>query len=377
MRLRFAKLIIAWAYAAFALFSAPIYRVVDLGTLGGKQSEGYAIASNGRVAGGALNGGGYQAAYVYSGSQMEKLYAPGEARASGINDLGQVAGTVWSSKGAQAAVWTNGAHQSVGTLGGTESYGAAINNSGALVGGSLTASGQLHAFRASNGKLQDLGTLGVGGWSTALGINDVGSVTGYADTGGALFRAFRWTESEGMQSLGTLGGALSYGMAINNKGAVVGTSSLPNGYMRAFLEAGSGLVSLGTLGGLHSYGYGVNNRGDAVGGSLTRSNQTHAFVYRDGILYDLNALVPELGGWMLQWAYAINDSGQIAGSGLLNGQLRAFRLDPVTSLPLLRGAADQATAFEDDVSIPEPSYVPAVFGVLGFGFFVWRRCREG
>jgi probable HAF family extracellular repeat protein len=373
MRLRLTNLVLIWAYASFALFAAPIYRVVDLGTLGGSQSEAFAIASNGKVAGGALNAGGYQAAYVYSGTQMEKLYAPGEARASGINDAGQVVGTVWGVSGAQAGVWTNGNYQALGTLGGKESYGASINNAGTVVGGSLTASGELHAFRASKGKIQDLGTLGSGGWSTALGINESGAVTGYADTGGANFRAFRWTESGGMQSLGTLGGALSYGMDINDKGTVVGTSSLTSGYLRAFVEAGSGMVSLGTLGGLHSYGYGINARGDAVGGSLTGSNQTHAFVYREGILYDLNALVPELGGWMLQWAYAINESGQIAGSGLLNGQLRAFRLDPLTRMPTFQSLSDAAP----DVGIPEPSYGAVVAGVLGLVLLISRRIRAG
>ncbi len=43
---------------------------------------------------------------------------------------------------------------------------------------------------------------------------------------------------------------------------------------------------------------------------------------------DLQTLIPADAGWTLQQAEAINDHGQIAGTGLHNGQLRAFLLLP-------------------------------------------------
>jgi probable HAF family extracellular repeat protein len=42
---------------------------------------------------------------------------------------------------------------------------------------------------------------------------------------------------------------------------------------------------------------------------------------------DLNSLLPADSGWELSGAVAINDSGQIVGSGIINGQTHAYLLD--------------------------------------------------
>src|SRR5207249_7039187 len=52
-----------------------------------------------------------------------------------------------------------------------------------------------------------------------------------------------------------------------------------------------------------------------------------AFLYRDGAMIDLNDLLPVGSGWVLTWAAAINNSGQIVGRGLYNGQTHGFLLD--------------------------------------------------
>lgn len=43
---------------------------------------------------------------------------------------------------------------------------------------------------------------------------------------------------------------------------------------------------------------------------------------------NLNALIPADSGWALTAATAINDAGQIVGTGILDGQTRAFLLTP-------------------------------------------------
>ena len=58
---------------------------------------------------------------------------------------------------------------------------------------------------------------------------------------------------------------------------------------------------------------------------------TSALLYDSGTLYNLNDLIPANSGWTLQAATAINDRGQIAGYGVINGQTHAFRLDPPMS----------------------------------------------
>lgn len=73
-------------------------------------------------------------------------------------------------------------------------------------------------------------------------------------------------------------------------------------------------------------------------------------------MLDLNSLIPSGSGWTLTEAYAINSSGQIVGSGIVNGVEHAFLLtDP-------------------PASVPEPSTaVPAAVGILAlFAFSISR-----
>jgi probable HAF family extracellular repeat protein len=46
---------------------------------------------------------------------------------------------------------------------------------------------------------------------------------------------------------------------------------------------------------------------------------------------DLNTLIPSGSGWVLSWAFDINNHGQIVGYGLVNDKFRAFLLTPATS----------------------------------------------
>ena len=60
-----------------------------------------------------------------------------------------------------SAAYTLGAGMnSLGTLGGSESVGMDINNSGQVVGGAQNVSGNFRPFRWANGTMTDLGTLG-------------------------------------------------------------------------------------------------------------------------------------------------------------------------------------------------------------------------
>src|SRR5688572_4111269 len=116
---------------------------------------------------------------------------------------------------------------SLGTLGGYYSYGAAINASGQVVGGSVMPDyvGSIHAFRytgtpGSGGVMHDLGTLG--GNSDGGGINASGQVAGTSYPAGTEGRAFRYSGTPGsggaMADLGTLGGQSSRGLGINAGG---------------------------------------------------------------------------------------------------------------------------------------------------------------
>jgi hypothetical protein len=92
-----------------------------------------------------------------------------------------------------------------------------------------------------------------------------------------------------------------------------------------------------------SAAHSINGRGQIVGVAQVYRRRTitiegrdiigldlspRAFLWQDGVTVDLNDLIPTNSGWQLCEAAAINDAGQIAGTGLRNGRTRAFFLDP-------------------------------------------------
>ena len=222
----------------------------------------------------------------------------------------------------------------LGTLGGAGSYGAAVSNSGLVVGCADTGAGSAHAFLYHNGAMRDLGTASgdSSGSSCALAVNNAGLVAGRSSTGELV----TWNEGfvahlgvngniGGVNDDGVVAGAYSQGSsthafvyangalmpiagdssaaaAINATGTVVGVS---NG--RAFAYQGGGLRDLGTLGGTHSDAKGVNGRGEIVGMSTDANAQPLSFSY-DTAMHALSA--PSYSG-----AVAINDRNQVVGSG--------------------------------------------------------------
>ncbi len=131
-----------------------------------------------------------------------------------------------------------------------------------------------------------------------------------------------------MSDIGTLygGQGQSWAVAINGRGQVVGSSVSPDGAMtHAFLFEGGVMTDLGTLYGGYSYALGVNDNGVIVG----ESDGT-AFIYRDGMMTDLNLITPHDAGLLrLELAWDINASGQIVGRGVfLDKGPRAVLLNP-------------------------------------------------
>lgn len=87
---------------------------------------------------------------------------------------------------------SNALMESLGTLGGLNSWARGINNAGVIVGESDTADRHVRAFKWQNGVMTDLGTLG-GDNSSASRINDNGDIVGWAETASGTRRAVVWT----------------------------------------------------------------------------------------------------------------------------------------------------------------------------------------
>lgn len=331
--------------------AAPEYTGIDLGTLGGVNSQGLAsialdINDSGQIAGASvLNDNTTVHAFLYSGGTLHDLGTLGGSAsiALGINNLGDVVGRASTASGdTHAFLYSGGIMHDLGTLGGLESDANAINDSGEIVGSSrfsTTITGN-HAFLYSNGTMHDLATLG-GRSSTALGINNAGQIVGFSDTATTgVTHAFLYSGGS-MQDLGTLGGTKSIAFSLNSAGQIVGGSQISgSGSYHAFVDSGGIMHDLGTLNGDSAVATSINGSGEIVG-TLFPSNTTvggksigtplGAFLDLSGTMYNLNSLY--VGSHVdFVAAFGINDNGQIAAEGMLpNGQLHGFLLNPFTS----------------------------------------------
>src|SRR5215469_7558075 len=98
----------------------------------------------------------------------------------------------------------------LGTLRGGSGVVRGVNSSGQSVGdsGSPHGEGTLAVIWSPSGKVQSLGTLPGGDYSTAAAINNAGLVVGSSNTATAV-EAFVWSAKTGMRGLGTLPGDTS------------------------------------------------------------------------------------------------------------------------------------------------------------------------
>ena len=74
----------------------------------------------------------------------------------------------------------------------------------------------------------------------------------------------------------------------------------------------------------------INRAGVVVGVCDRADRGTYAFMWQDGVTYELNKLIDEASaGWRLLSATAINNHGQIVGQGTFNGVRRAYLATPL------------------------------------------------
>jgi len=355
------------------------YLLTDLGTLGGTESFAYAINDHGQIVGLArLAGDTSTHSFLYSNGTMTDLSPlnSGSIRTVGpsaINNTGQIAsglvvGGVYLPAISDSA---NGDLTLLGSLGGVTDFGfsgvaTSINNSGDAVGYSYTDTINRHAFLYSNGLMTDIGSLG--GYSAALGINDVGTVVGFSatETSGGLAHAFVYSSGL-MRDIDPLDGEFSesYARGVNNLGQVVGQFfDQDQSSHHAFLFSDDTFRDIGVPESPETVAFAINDRAQIVGvtlvpyedvcfdptqgGTVTCTNyMQHAFLHEGGGLVDLNASIPAYSGWELEWAFDINNDGQIVGFGLVNDKFRAFVLTPAISRDQCKkGAWKQFVGFD-------------------------------
>lgn len=384
------------------------YRVFNLGTLGGTVSSGNTIDNRGIAMGSANLAGDateHAAAWFYGfkfdlgtlggpNSNIVFLNRNDRGKIVGISQTHtpEPLGEQWSCSAFFPAatgtgytclgfVWNWGEMKALPTFGGDNGFAAAVNNSGQVVGWAenkvhdpTCVSPQVLQFEAAlwapeTDSIQELHPLPGDPDSAATAINEEGQVVGISGTCDVAVGAYSakhavlWQNGT-VTKLPTLGGAgWNTPMTMNNNGEIAGFSDLSGDVSGGMLNANFHAVlwtkdhqihDLGTLPGDNmSEATGINDKGQIVGVSYPSS---HAFLWQNGVMTDLNTLIPSNSTLLLISTGDINDRGEITGQacvvsdGACTSEMPAFLAVPeCDSSPDAQGSANEGL----QVIVPE------------------------
>ena len=154
-------------------------------------------------------------------------------------------------------------------------------------------------------------------------VNEHGDMIGDAYDAQGHYHAFRWNPESGQRAIDP-SDSYSSAVAINGAGHVllqVGSD--------AWLDDTRHLQRLPLSGKLYNSVQSMNDCDVVVGAYGPDSEHYRAFSWTEAQGFrDLNSFVPEDSGWELQSAAAINNRGEIVGSGELRGDDRGYLLIP-------------------------------------------------
>jgi probable HAF family extracellular repeat protein len=222
----------------------------------------------------------------------------------------------------------------------------------------LISPSELHAQKY---KVIFLGTFG-GDQTVATAINDLNEVVGYSQLPGNTGAQHPFLYSHGKlidldpNAVSPVGAA----RGINHYGQVVGETDflgVTHPVTHAFLYQRGKIIDLGTLAGSTggSLAFGINDSGDVVGTSIANGNFV-PFIYRNGIM-------SELGTNFTGEALAINNLGQIVGVGMTQSGAFLYQNGSFIDLGTLGGtdppfAATDALAINNRGQIVGFSHLP-------------------
>lgn len=349
------------------------YFITDLGSLDGTESFAYAINDRAQVVGLSRVAGDTKIhKFLYGSGRMTDLLPLDSEQIqtgspSGINNSGVVASGVISGGIYMPALMdtTSGLISVLPCLGGTTSYGfagsaTAVNNHGAAVGYCYLNQVTRHAFVYSNGVTTDIDDFG--GYSVATDINDNGIATGFVSRQvNGVATAFIY-QNRTMTEIFPAG-TESYGRGINGRGQIVGEYLGPDGSaFRAYVYSNGITTDIGSSDSPETVAFAINDNEQVVGSQLVPPTcafgpcavtKRFAFIWEGGQMALLNALIPRDTNWEVNWAFDINNSGQIIGYGERDGKFRAFLMTPALN----------------PMQCEEGAW-------LGFGFSSQSRCVE-
>ena len=347
-------LALLFAATGTAFAGPPRYTVTDLGTLGGKGSSATWLNSRGDVVGQSQTRYGKQHAFLWHRGKMQDLgVLPGGAlsKAIGINQSDQVVGysdglmSEGLYKGSivrQAFLWNRGHMQRLAKADGGESSACSINDRGQVVGEAEfpvagTQNIDYQAFLWKAGKMTFPPTgVNYGTWAKA--INNRGQIL---LTLSDLHLALWQNSMLRVLPLTVYSPDQDAPIAFNNRTQFYAEKLDKNGF-------GAGTLYLWQDGIIKSklavpeasyYANGkvssLNDYGDAVGFYIVQHGPGEdrlgiPLVWTKGKPYVAQHLIRPRSGWEIQEVTAINNRGQIVGTGVHHGHRHAFLLTPIT-----------------------------------------------
>lgn len=333
--------------------SAPQYQIFDIGVVatGDTASQGFGVSTGGTAVGRSVRTGGAQAfSWTQGGGILGLPNLAGRAFcvSNAANNAGAIAGTCAASLFGTSrlpVIWQNGAVSQLPLPGG-ETLGDAndVNVFGVAVGSINSGSLQRAAiYSSSTATVITQTTSGGSFFNTAFGINDSGRVVGIgldpanaARNVGMVFDIGSGSAIE-VGALAGANGALAFG--VGNGGHVVGSSMMNQGSGLPFIwtQAGGMIAIPLPTGTTQGSARAVNTSGRAVG--TASSAFAIPFLYDGTTTHRLADLIPAGTGWDLSTntsssALGISDANVIVGTGVLNGQTRAYAMVPVSNITL-------------------------------------------
>lgn len=284
-----------------------IYSYTDIHPPGWIESRVVCLNELGEAVGFGMTESGEQG-FLWSSGKITTILPPGadSARASWINDSGEVAGT-FVKDGIPHAFVLRGRTYLDPTPGWMHSNATFIAEDGAVAG-----AGEYGAFVSRAGAAEILP-----GFSVVVAGNSAGQLVGKSEDTARLY-----LPNQGYRDLTPPGTSSAAPRGINEYGRVAVNSSQA-GIDRGFVFSDPFFVSMTPPGWMSSRATAINNL-DVVAGFGDSPQGRQSFL-RSGATYEILSFP----GWTDTEAAAINDIGQVAGSGTtVSGETHAFIASP-------------------------------------------------
>lgn len=348
--------------ASVAAGDGPEFSITDLGVVPGDfVSLGHGISPGGLAFGKSDGSNGHavtwtpEAGLVALPNHPEKPFC----HANGANDNGLIVGTgvdtLWGAE-PRPLIWDGAGVEQLPVIGGLDfGWAQDVNTSGVVVGWNGAGGGEVATYWSDGAVHQITATTQGGAWMIrAFGVNDDGIVVGEGEDPVMPLRMVAVKYDIASDSLTEIpplpgdDGAIAFDVSEN--GLVVGNSNLAAADSLPFIwSADTGTVEIPLPEGTElGAARGVNSDGWVVG--TAGGQYAVPFLYDGEQTYRIQDLIPDGTGWDLSTntvatAMDISEDGCIVGTGMLNGEIRAYVLTPATISGDLNG--DGVVAVDD------------------------------